>query len=127
MDGWFLGAAAPPKEAELPAGLKRSVGQALESYQKIFKRLDALWSFESEALTDITAHRIQQQKSLDLQSGRSGMTEDQIKHFVQYFYNDSWVPGLTSPQPPADRISFHAKLDASYHLVGSPSRGPYKR
>lgn len=117
LDGWFLGAGAPERPIDLPLGLKQSVGQALVDYQPLFNQMDALWSFEQPTFDQILANRIQQQKTLNRQGGNPGMTERQMGRFVQYFYQDAWEPGMTSPDPLPERISFRARLDAAYQVV----------
>ena len=68
-------------------------------------------------LDDIVANRIRQQRDLDRRSGRSGMTPDQVRRFVHYFYQDAWEPGFSSPVPPESRVTFWAAMDEHYRVL----------
>jgi pantothenate kinase-related protein Tda10 len=118
LDGWLVGAEAPEnlRLNLAPAGLKRAVAQSLMAYQPLFDRMDALWAFEKVSFQTIVANRMDQERTLDRQSGRAGMTADHIQRFVRYFYEESWHPGFTSPVPPENRVSFWAGADASHHI-----------
>lgn len=117
LDGWFLGCSTDFDASHIPFGLKRSVAQALPSYRPVFDRLDALWAFDRPSLRDIIDNRIRQQRTLDRQSGRMGMTPAQVERFVRYFYEDAWQRGVTSPHPVPSRVSFWARLDSVYQIV----------
>jgi len=112
LEGWFVGARtdADPKKAD--PGLKRSVAEALKDYKPVFDRLDALWVFEPpRTLEEIVAQRIEQQDTINRETGRKGMTPDQIHRFIDYFYKDSWQHGVTSPTPSREAASFWAVTD----------------
>ncbi|HVO32657.1 MAG TPA: hypothetical protein VMU17_02000 [Elusimicrobiota bacterium] len=117
LEGWFIGAAAPRDSMPIPPGLKRSVAIALADYQPIFERLDALWAFDPVSMDEIIRQRQDQQLTLNRQTGRLGMAPGQIERFVRYFYEDSWARPWTSPEPPAERVSFWASMDGSRRLV----------
>jgi len=117
LEGWFVGAETRVKWAKAPLGLKRSVAVALKDYRPIFKRLDALWVFETPPVSQITAQRMEQQKTLNRRSRRTGMSLRQIRRFIRYFYQEAWQPGVTSPRPPAQDISFLARIDRHHRFL----------
>jgi len=118
LEGWFVGAKTDVDPAKAEPGLKRSVAAALIDYKPVFDRLDALWAFEPPpTLEDIVAQRIEQQETTDRETGRTGMTPDQIRRFVQYFYRDSWQEGVTSPVPPKAAAAFWAVADSRHRIV----------
>jgi len=57
---------------------------------------------------------IEQQETLDRESKEKGMTPAQIRRFIDYFYKDSWQPGLSAPTPPREATSFWAVVDARH-------------
>jgi len=118
LEGWFVGAKTDVDPAQAPAGLKRSVATALRKYKPIFDRLDALWVFEPpKTLEEIVYQRMEQQETLNKETGTSGMTPEQIRRFVRYFYQDCWEPGLTSPIPPPGHISFLTVMDRAHRII----------
>jgi pantothenate kinase-related protein Tda10 len=107
IEGWFLGArAVAPVPAD--AGLAAAVAQALKGYQPVFDRLDALWVFEPLPIDQIVRHRQEQER----RSRSPRMDDAAIERFVDYFYRLAWHEGATSPVPPADRVTFWAKIGA---------------
>src|SRR5262249_17157992 len=101
LEGWLVGARTDGDPMQVAPGLKRSVAKALKDYNPIFDRLDCLWAFEPPpTVDDIIAQRLEQQDTLNRQTGKTGMTPDQIRRFIRYFYEDAWQKGVTSPFPP---------------------------
>jgi pantothenate kinase-related protein Tda10 len=98
-------------------GLKRSVAMALRDYQVIFDRLDALWVFNPPAFEDMVAQRIEQQETINRETGRTGMTPAQIRRFIDYFYKDSWQEGVTSPFPLREAADFWVVTDARHQFL----------
>jgi pantothenate kinase-related protein Tda10 len=122
FEGWFVGASTNVEARKIPPSLKRSVALALPGYKPFFDRLDALWAFRPVPLEMIIKNRIEEQQTLDKQSGRGGMTPEEIRLFARYFYEDSWEPGLDSPVPPDKNVSFWADVD-DFHRFISVERG----
>lgn len=118
LEGWFVGAQTQIDFANIVPGLKRSVAEALPRYRPIFERLDALWAFAPPSKEDILRNRLEQEETLHRQTGRVGMTPEQIRRFVEYFYVDAWQEGVTSPYPPPDCITFLARTNAKHRFVG---------
>jgi pantothenate kinase-related protein Tda10 len=118
LEGWFVGAKTRVDPGQAKPGLKRSVAEALRGYQTIFDRLDALWVFEPpKTFDEIVAQRIEQQHTLNRDTIKTGMTPDQIRRFIDYFYKDSWQSGLTSPTPPREAASFWAVADSHHRFL----------
>jgi pantothenate kinase-related protein Tda10 len=118
LEGWFVGCRTDADPMRCDPGLKRSVAAALKNYKPVFDRLDALWVFESpRSLEEIVAQRIEQQATLNRETGRTGMTPAQIRRFIDYFYKDSWQEGVTSPEPTREASSFRAATDVRHHFL----------
>lgn len=117
LEGWFVGADTRVNVGRTKTGLKRSVARALRSYRPIFDRLDALWLFKTPSTRRIAEDRIKQQMSLNRDTGRKGMSPRQIRRFVQYFYKDAWQPGVTSPIPPAAKVTFYADVNPRHRFI----------
>jgi len=117
LEGWFIGANTTVDLARTSPGLKRSVATALKKYKPIFDRVDALWAFEPPALEDIVAQRIEQEETLRQKTGKAGMTPEQIRRFVDYFYKQSWQDGVTSPVPPREAAAFWATTDLHHSFL----------
>ena len=117
FEGWFVGASTDVELQKIPPGLKHSVALALPGYKSFFDRLDALWAFKPVPIETIIRNRVEQTQTLNKQSGRSGMSPEAIRHFVQYFYEDSWVLGVDSPVPPDKNVSFWADVNESHRFV----------
>lgn len=126
FEGWFVGASTKAETGNLPPGLKRSVALALPGYKPFFDRLDALWAFKPVPLETIIKNRIEQQQTLDKQSGRVGMTPEEIRRFAQYFYQDCWEAGVDSPVPPDKNVSFWADVDDSHRFISIERGGRYE-
>jgi len=125
FEGWFVGASTDLDVEKMPPGLKRSVALALPGYKPFFDRLDALWAFKPVPVETIIRNRLEQQKTLDHESGRMGMTLEEIRRFVGYFYEDSWEPGLDSPVPPDKNVSFWADVDNAHRFISlEPGKRP---
>src|SRR5207253_6726380 len=91
----------------IPAGFQRTVAQYLQGgYKTIFDRLDALWAFDTPAVDEILRNREQQERLLEQSQGKRGMSPEQIRSFVRYFYEETWTPGVTSPIPQPKDITF---------------------
>src|SRR5262249_44865606 len=107
LEGWFVGAHTDFDIEPIPAGFQRTVAQHLKGdYKTIFDRLDALWAFDTPAVDEILRNREQQECSLEQSQGRRGMSPEQIRSFVRYFYAETWTPGVTSPIPPPEAMTF---------------------
>jgi pantothenate kinase-related protein Tda10 len=118
LEGWFIGAHTNVDPSKADPGLKRSVASALVTYKPVFDRLDALWVFGSPpSLEDIVAQRMEQEETLRRQTGKTGMTSDQIRRFVDYFYKESWQDGVTSPFPPRKAATFWASMDIHHRFI----------
>jgi len=125
LEGWFVGASTDVEAGKWPPGLKRSVALALSGYKPFFDRLDALWAFKPVPMETIFRNRLEQQQTLDHQSGRTGMTPEEIRRFVRYFYEDSWEAGLDSPIPPDRHVSFWADVDEAHRFISlEPGKRP---
>jgi pantothenate kinase-related protein Tda10 len=117
LEGWMVGAGTEVDPLKARSSLKRSVAQALKNYGPIFNRLDALWVFEPPKTIDhIIRQRLEQEESLEGQSGKRGMSAEQIRHFIHYFYEDSWEAGLTTPTPPRHRATFWAVSNDNHEI-----------
>jgi len=103
VEGWFLGAAAPADPARLPAGLKRSVGEALVDWQALFSRIDRILAFKPAPPETILRQREEQEMTLARRTGGAGMTPEQIRRFLHYMNIEAWDPPLTQPDPAPDR------------------------
>jgi hypothetical protein len=55
---------------------------------------------------EILRNREQQERSLEQSQGRRGMSPEQIRAFVRYFYAETWTPGVTSPIPQPQAVTF---------------------
>ena len=100
LDGWFVGANTRFDLTRIPPGLKRLVAGHLQGdYREVFDRLDALWAFDTPGLDDIIHDRERQEQLLEGRAGRRGMSPEQVRAFVRYFYESAWAPGITSPVP----------------------------
>jgi pantothenate kinase-related protein Tda10 len=118
LDGWFLGCRTTVNPAQCDPGLKRSVAEALQNYRPIFQRLDALWAFEPpKSLDEIVAQRIEQQETLNRETGETGMSREEIARFVRYFYVDAWQKGVTSPAADPRVVSFRAITDVRHQFL----------
>ena len=126
LEGWFVGTRTDVDPEKCDPGLKRSVAVALNDYKPIFDRLDGLWVFEPpRTLEEIVAQRIEQQETLNRDTGRTGMAPDHIRRFVDYFYKESWQKDVTSPIPSRRSASFWAKTDSHHRIlsINPPSFG----
>jgi pantothenate kinase-related protein Tda10 len=118
LEGWFVGTQTPVDVSKTDLGLRRAVAEALPSYQPIFDRLDALWVFTPpQSLEQIAALRGEQEETLKRETGKSGMSPEQIRDFVRYFYEQSWQEGVTSPTPPKELASFWAEMDSHHRFL----------
>lgn len=112
LEGWFVGANTAFDIGRIPAGFQRTVAQYLQGdYQTIFERLDALWAFDTPAVDEILRNREQQERMLEQSQGKRGMSPEQIRSFVHYFYEKTWTPGVTSPIPQLKDITFLGTID----------------
>lgn len=116
LEGWFLGARIDGPVERIPEGLVRSAAEALAAYQPVFERFDALLALDRPPLDEIQRQREEQERTLERRTGRRGMIPEQVRRFVRYFYEDSWEPGLSAPEPPGDRVTFRARLDSRRHI-----------
>jgi pantothenate kinase-related protein Tda10 len=118
LEGWFVGARTDIDPMKVESGLKRSVAEALKNYQSIFARLDALWVFEPpKTLEQTILQRIEQEETLQKQTGSMGMDAEQICRFIHYFYEESWQSGLNSPLPPRASATFWAVTDDQHRFL----------
>jgi pantothenate kinase-related protein Tda10 len=118
LEGWFIGANTNVDPAMTEPGLKRSMALALKNYQPVFERIDALWAFEPPGtLEEIIAQRAEQEETLRRATGKVGMSPDEIRRFVEYFYKEAWQEGVTSPVPPRKAASFWASTDIHHRFV----------
>jgi pantothenate kinase-related protein Tda10 len=107
LDGWFVGANTDFDIRLTPEGFQRTVAQYLQGdYKTIFDRLDALWAFDTPSVDEILRNREQQEQLLEQSQGKRGMSPEQIRSFVRYFYEQTWTPGVTSPIPQLKDITF---------------------
>jgi len=121
LEGWLVGCRTDADPQKADPGLRRSVAEALKDYRPVFGRLDALWAFEPPTdMEQIILQRLEQEESLKQPAGSShqaAMTPDQVRRFVRYFYEDAWQPGITSPGPPEESITFRALTDARHQFT----------
>jgi D-glycerate 3-kinase len=107
LDGWFVGANTDFDIRHTPEGFQRTVAQYLQGdYKTLFDRLDALWAFDTPSVEEILRNREQQEQLLEQSQGKRGMSPEQIRSFVRYFYEQTWTPGVTSPIPQSKDITF---------------------
>ena len=107
LEGWFVGANTDFDIRHIPEGFQRTVAQYLQGdYKTIFDRLDALWAFDTPSVDEILRNREQQERLLEKSQGKRGMSPEQIRSFVRYFYEATWTPGVTSPIPQPKDITF---------------------
>jgi len=107
LEGWFVGANTDFDIRHIPEGFQRTVAQYLQGdYKTIFDRLDALWAFDTPSVDEILRNREQQEWLLEKSQGKRGMSPEQIRSFVRYFYEATWTPGVTSPIPQPKDITF---------------------
>lgn len=124
LDGWFVGAHTDFDITGIPSGLQRIVAQHLQGdYKKIFDRLDALWAFDTPSIDDIIHDREQQEQVLEQRQGRRGMSPEQIRAFVRYFYEKAWAPGMTSPIPHDKDITFLGTIDPNRRIKTIERKG----
>jgi pantothenate kinase-related protein Tda10 len=123
LEGWFVGATTEVAVEGMPDGLKKSVALSLVHYKPFFDSLDALWAYKPVPVDIIIKNRIEQQKTLDRLSGRTGMSAEQIERFVRYFYVDAWEPGRDSPDPLNKNVSFWADVDDAHRFTSVESGG----
>ena len=69
-------------------------------------RLNILWAFDTPSVDEILRNREQQERLLEQRQGKRGMSPEQIQSFVRYFYEETWTPGVTSPIPQPQDITF---------------------
>lgn len=117
LEGWLVGCRTDVPVERMSSPLRRSVARALRDYRHLFDRLDALWAFRPPSIEEIISQRWRQQEGLNRLSGREGMSLDQIRRFVNYFYQEAWEPGVSSPTPPESRVSFWASMDRDYRFT----------
>ena len=107
LEGWFVGANTDFDIRRIPAGFQKTVAQYLQGdYKTIFDRLDALWAFDTPTVDEILRNREQQEQLLEQSQGKRGMSSEQIQAFVCYFYEETWTPGVTSPIPQPQDVTF---------------------
>jgi len=124
LDGWFVGASTDFDIASIPSGFQRIVAQYLQKdYKKIFERLDALWAFDTPPIDDIIRDREQQEQFLEQRQEKRGMSPEQIEAFVRYFYEKPWVPGITSPVPHDEDITFLGAIDRNRRIKTIERKG----
>ena len=118
LEGWFIGAETGVEVHKTEPGLKRSVAQALKNYKPLFERLNALWVFQPPAsIEDIVIQSLEQEETWRQTSGKTRMTSEQVRRFVEYFYKESWQEGVTSPFPTRAAASFWGVTDLLHRFV----------
>jgi pantothenate kinase-related protein Tda10 len=117
LEGWLVGANTDFDIRHIPAGFQRTVAQYLQGdYKTIFDRLDALWAFDTPSVDEILRNREQQERLLEKSQGKRGMSPEQIRAFVHYFYEKTWTPGVTSPIPQLKDITFLGTIDPNRRI-----------